>query len=136
MSFIGQPPGNILQNLYLSERIKFYQNQGHKNFLEIGSGNGFLSQLFLSRNYNGIGIDLNESACVNNIKYNKEYIDSGRYKVEEDDFFDFNFNEKLDVITSYMVIEHLEDNVVIDFLQGANHCLMKTELFLFKFHLE
>ncbi len=57
------PPGSILQNLYLKERIR---KSNWKNFIEIGSGNGFLSNILLQNGLFGKGFDLNSSACENN----------------------------------------------------------------------
>jgi len=37
------PPGNILQNLYIKERIR---KDKPKNFLEVGSGNGYILVMF------------------------------------------------------------------------------------------
>ena len=44
---IGLPPGNILQYIYLKERLSLLKSQGLKSFIEIGSGNGNLSKIFL-----------------------------------------------------------------------------------------
>ncbi|NIK73603.1 2-polyprenyl-3-methyl-5-hydroxy-6-metoxy-1,4-benzoquinol methylase [Thermonema lapsum] len=69
MSYVNLPPGNILQNLYLRERLEFYSKSlSEKKFLEIGSGKGYVSSVFLKMGWKGIGIDLNESACENNKK--------------------------------------------------------------------
>ena len=38
------PPGNILQNIYLKKRLKGLKS---KRFLEVGSGNGLLSNVIL-----------------------------------------------------------------------------------------
>jgi hypothetical protein len=49
MSWIGLPPGNILQQLYLKERVNFYKNKyQYRKFLEIGSGNGHISYVLLN----------------------------------------------------------------------------------------
>lgn len=98
------PPGTILQQLYIKERIKSFE-KGH--FLEIGSGSGNLSNLFLKYNFDGEGIDLNECANEKNKVLNKFYIDSGRYKVQNEDFLKIDFKKKFDFIISCMVIEHL-----------------------------
>ena len=67
---IGLPPGNILQYLFLKERLNRYRGIGKKSFIEIGSGNGNVSEIFLKKGFEGIGFDLNESACANNRKHN------------------------------------------------------------------
>lgn len=110
MSLVGFPPGSILQYLYLQERLKSSWNSESKKFLEIGSGNGHVSSIFLKLGWSGIGIDLNKSACKNNEIRNLKYIIKNKYKVLNDDFLNCNISEKFDVIISYMVIEHLSDN--------------------------
>ncbi len=103
------PPGNILQYLYIKERV---QKNKPKNFLEIGSGNGYISNFLLKSGITGLGYDLNASACDNNRMLNKEYINSGYYTVFNDDFLNLNTNTKYDLIISSMVIEHLRDDVL------------------------
>uniref|UniRef100_UPI004047C63E class I SAM-dependent methyltransferase n=1 Tax=Roseivirga sp. TaxID=1964215 RepID=UPI004047C63E len=105
MANIVLPPGNILQNLYIKERI---QRNGWKSFFEIGSGNGYLSKLMLDAGLEGEGCDMNESACSNNRKINKNYINVGRYKVEHGDFFNIETHRTYDVVFACMVIEHLD----------------------------
>ncbi len=98
------PPGTILQNLYLKRRIR---NRHFKNFLEIGSGNGYLSNLLLDMGLEGIGCDLNPSACNNNLVLNAKAIQNDRYKVINDDLKNLKFKQGIDLIISSMVIEHL-----------------------------
>lgn len=123
MSFTGIAPGNILQNLYLKERIQSFKSQGLNSFLEIGAGNGFISKIFLDNGFYGTGIDLNQSACENNLQLNKNYYDAGIYQIKCVDFFDFQSNTKFDIIISYMVIEHLSDNQLSLFFQKAKSLL-------------
>lgn len=119
MSWIGLAPGNILQYLYLRERLKNNVIFRDKHFLEIGSGNGYVSSIFLQMGWKGIGIDLNESACINNQTRNYKYIHSNQYKVICGDFLKNEFTEKFDVIISCMVIEHLPDDVLEKFMSKA-----------------
>lgn len=119
MSWYNIPPGNILQNLYLNERIKKI-NPSEKNFLEIGAGTGYVSRVFLENGWNGIGIDLNNEACHSNKIFNEKFIKQNQYEVINDDFFKIDFsNKKFDVIISCMVIEHLIDEELNAFMKKA-----------------
>ena len=81
------PPGNILQNLYLKKRLKNYKD---KRFLEVGSGNGLLSNVILESGLKGIGCDLNSGACENNKVLNANYIENNSYQVLNQDFMNFD----------------------------------------------
>jgi SAM-dependent methyltransferase len=99
------PPGNILQNIYLRKRLKGLES---KRFLEVGSGNGLLSNVILKSGLKGIGCDLNFKACENNKILNSDYINNGFYEVINIDFMELKESERFDVIVSAFVIEHIE----------------------------
>ena len=71
-------PGNILQNMYLKRQLKTIINckndHQYLNFLELGSGNGNISNILLSLGFKGIGFDLCKKACDINYQRNKFYI--------------------------------------------------------------
>jgi cyclopropane fatty-acyl-phospholipid synthase-like methyltransferase len=96
-------PGNILQLMHLKRRLQGFSG---KRFVEVGAGNGHISNYLLELGMRGRGLDLNESACHNNRTLNQGYIDEERYTVEHTDFMDARF--EADVIISSMVIEHLD----------------------------
>ena len=83
---IGLPPGNILQYIYLKERLDSIKTKSLKSFIEVGSGNGNVSKILLDKGFTGFGFDLNESACENNNERNGDYIKKGDYKVFNEDF--------------------------------------------------
>lgn len=122
------PPGNILQNIYIENRIK---KTKHKSFLEIGSGNGYLSNLLLSNHLTGIGFDLNQSACKNNKNLNSVYIRKNRYKVFNQNFVDIELNEKFDIIISSMVIEHLTADELKGLISKAKDYLNSDGIIIF-----
>lgn len=114
------PPGNILQNLYIKERVR---KNKPKNFLEIGSGNGHISNILLKFGIKGVGYDLNLSACDNNSILNKKYINSGIYEVINDDFLNLITETKYDLIISSMVIEHLPEDILKPFINKCKDLL-------------
>jgi SAM-dependent methyltransferase len=113
----GLAPGTILQFIFIRNRLLKNISKG-KKFLEIGSGNGHLSNLLLKIGYVGQGIDLNESACENNKTLNQKWIENGNYIVHNKDFNTSNFKE-FDFVISSMVLEHLANNELKIFIQNA-----------------
>jgi SAM-dependent methyltransferase len=104
-------PGSILQRMFLTERLSHFAKPG-MTFVELGSGNGYNSNLLLASGMSGTGIDLNLSACENNKELNAYYIDNKRYSVSNGDFFSFIPAEKVDLLFSCMVIEHMPEEMV------------------------
>jgi len=117
------PPGNILQNLYLKKRLKNYKD---KRFLEVGSGNGLLSNVILESGLKGIGCDLNSGACENNKVLNANYIENNSYQVLNQDFMNFDESKKFDIIVSAFVIEHLEDFELAPFIGKMKRLLSEN----------
>lgn len=114
------PPGNILQNMYIKERLK---TNGWKSFFEVGSGNGYLSKLMLDAGLEGEACDMNESACLNNSKINHVYINQSKYKVTNEDFFEIKTKKTFDVVFACMVIEHLDKETRFEFLMRMKSML-------------
>jgi SAM-dependent methyltransferase len=114
------PPGNILQNIYLKNRLKGLKL---KRFLEVGSGNGLLSNVILKSGLTGVGCDLNKGACENNKVLNSQYIQNKSYQVLNQDFMEFDESDKFDVIISAFVIEHLENSELEIFINKMKRLL-------------
>ena len=113
----GQAPGTILQFMFIEDRFKkiaFHK----KHFIEVGSGNGYLSNLLLNCGFSGVGVDLNQTACFNNNVLNQEFIDLGKYKVINGDFNTID-DEGFDFLISSMVIEHINDSDLKIFIENA-----------------
>lgn len=122
------PPGNILQNLYLKERIK---KNNWRTFLEIGSGNGYLSNVMLKTGLSGTGCDLNQGACNNNSQFNSGYIKKGLYKVLNTDFTAMDTDEKYDLIIAAMVIEHIPNEELKGFISKCKSLLSEDGAIVF-----
>ena len=120
---IGLPPGNILQYIYLKKRLRLLKKENFNSFIEIGSGNGNVSKIFLELGFRGTGFDLNESACINNKTKNKSFIDSKTYEVFNEDFLLKEEIPKVDVIISCMVIEHMPENVLNNYFNKCKEML-------------
>ena len=112
-----QPPGTILQQMYLKSRFKSWASG--RRFLEIGSGKGVFSNTFLMSGFSGLGVDLNAGACTKNEELNRLEIKVGKYEVRNADFTELEKNGGYDVVFSCMVIEHIPDDELGGFM---NHC--------------
>ncbi len=100
------PPGTILQRMYAKERLK---NIRPGTFIEIGVGEGHLSGLLLERGWHGIGYDLNEKSLAKAAECNREAIVCNRYTLCRDDWLSIEPREKVDMVISCMVLEHLDE---------------------------
>jgi SAM-dependent methyltransferase len=127
---IGLPPGNILQYIYLKERLEVLKSQGLKSFIEIGSGNGNVSKIFLDKGFTGTGFDLNESACENNKVRNIDCIKKGDYNVFNEDFILKELDSKVDIIISCMVIEHMPAEVLNDYFLKCKEVLNENGIII------
>lgn len=115
-------PGTILQLMYLRSRLKRWPSD-YKSFLEVGSGIGVLSQVFLDAGYSGRGFDLNQTANKVNALRNAKAISEGRYRVECCDFMECGSVEPVDFIASSFVIEHLESHFIAEYFRKARSLL-------------
>lgn len=114
-------PGLVLQMMHLKSRIS---KGNFKSFIEVGAGDGYVSNLLLKRGLKGIGVDLYKELCdVNSTITNKDYCSSKKYEVINDSFFDINFDEKVDIVISRMVVEHLSDEQIEFYFQKAKSIL-------------
>jgi len=77
-----------------------------------------------------MAVDLNESACANNRKANEKFILEKRYTVVNDDFM--NISEgNFDIIISCMVIEHIPEPALSEFIQKAMSLLSENGSLIF-----
>lgn len=118
-------PGSILQRIYLKKRInKIIKTNKHRNFIEIGSGTGYLSHILLNKGYLGVGYDLNSASCEVNHQVNKSFIDQNKYEVRNEDFLACEkVVGKADVIISCMVIEHLNEEHIFKYFKKCREML-------------
>ena len=98
-----------VRGLYIKYRLKSLKKTS-KRFVELGSGNGNISNILLKRGLCGVGYDLSDTACTNNAETNAEYCKSGNYEIKNGDFFDHQNINKVDAIISSHVLEHLSED--------------------------
>lgn len=114
-------PGLILQMMHLKSRVP---NGKYTSFVEVGSGDGYVSNILLKRGLKGTGIDLSSELCkVNANITNQSYCKSGKYNVYNDSFFEFDVEEKVDIVISRMVVEHLSEDEIKTYIDKAKSVL-------------
>tara|TARA_R110001592_G_scaffold294462_4_gene564285 strand:+ start:8459 stop:9676 length:1218 start_codon:yes stop_codon:yes gene_type:complete len=99
------------------------QHSDGKKLLEIGFGDGFTLIESHNRNYNCSGIDIT-SDYDENITYLKEH----GITIYNQDFYDFQSENKYDVITSFLLMEHVKHPLM--FLNKINDCLVDNGFFV------
>lgn len=101
------PPGTLLQLMYLHERLRCLPPG---RFVEIGPGSGEITNLLLNAGWVGQSYDL-EMRTIEALKerFIKE-IAEHRFTPVNEDYLLVKATEKVDLVISCMVMEHLEEN--------------------------
>ena len=113
------PPGTLLQLMYLRERLR---RLPPGNFIEIGPGSGEVTRLLLDLGWEGCSYDL-EPKTISSLKtrFAKEIIEY-RFKPIEQDYLltsPIHEDEKVNLVISCMVMEHLEDDAQIAYMHKS-----------------
>ncbi len=115
------PPGTILQHMYIEERLARLR-PGH--FLEVGVGNGHISQLLLARGWSGVGYDLSDSALARAAEMNDASVARGRLVLHNEDWLQSEGPPSpVDLVISSMVLEHLDDHAVKRYFERSASAL-------------
>lgn len=116
------PPGTILNKKALRHIVsRFIKDKSTKNFLDIGCGEGTYSEVLLRLGLQGVGIDFSEKSLDVAKENLVEYTSSQKYSTICGDFTKTSFDKKFDVIISWMVLEHVEDDTA--FIQNMEKLL-------------
>lgn len=99
------PPGTILQQMYLKERLRLLPPGV---FVEVGCGQGRISRLLLDLGWQGTGYDLNPGAVQKAARLNQGAIAQGCYQVYNENWFSAQ-TSKVDLIISCLVLEHFDE---------------------------
>lgn len=113
-------PGHILQLQYLKRRLK---KQNHHSFIEFGSGIGYVSHELLKLGLQGRAYDLNVEACERSSVENAVYIKKNQFQVCNADFLEAASKDKVDLIISVMVLEHLTDQELQSYFKKCRELL-------------
>lgn len=104
------PPGTWCQNDAI---LNLVRGTGAKSFVEVGCGAGDLSNMLCQAGLSGFGIDFSPRAIeIARIRL-KNFVDSGKYRLIEQDALaiDFSPPDRTDLGISVMVMEHIEDDL-------------------------
>jgi SAM-dependent methyltransferase len=110
MKFVKiDPPGTFCTQEALRDALK---DHGGKTFLDVGCGGGDLSKLLCDAGLTGVGVDFSERAVAIAKATLAPYIQKGQYRLQLGDVHDLPSDfTKVDIAISYMVMEHVEDDV-------------------------
>jgi SAM-dependent methyltransferase len=109
MKFVKiDPPGTFCTQEALRDALKERRGQ---TFLDVGCGGGDLSKLICDAGLTGVGLDFSERAIEVATTVMDPYIKKGQYRLQLGDVHDLPADFKVDLAISYMVMEHVEDDV-------------------------
>lgn len=113
------PPGTLLQLMYVQERVRLVTPG---RFIEIGPGSGEITKLLLDHGWSGYSYDL-EAKTIEGLKARfAQEVATDRFMPINDNFLSATqpSAEKVDLVISCMVMEHLEDTAQATFMQTAS----------------
>lgn len=116
------PPGTLLQLMYVQERIRLV---APGRFIEIGPGGGEITKLLLDHGWSGYSYDLEAKTIAALKERFANEVAAHRLTPIGDNFLSntLPISEKVDLIISCMVMEHLEDDEQFTFMQTASERL-------------
>lgn len=118
------PPGTLLQLIYLRERLK---RLPVGRFIEIGPGSGEITNLLLKQGWSGYAYDLEAKTIEALGERFHDYVANGRLAGVNENFVISPppSSEKVDLVISCMVMEHMDDAQELMFMDQAARCLKK-----------
>lgn len=110
------PPGEILQLLYLQERLQLI---APRTFIEVGPGRGAISRLLLNLGWRGVAYELGEDSAAEIQQTFCTEIAQGQYKIIAGDWLSSLGNGPAELVVSCMVMEHLDHRMEAAFMRHA-----------------
>ncbi len=122
------PPGTILQLMYLRKRL---QRLPPGRFVEVGPGSGEITRLLLDLGWTGGSYDLEEATIAFlNTRFAKEIAEHRFTPFNADYLSSTTPPEKVDLVISCMVMEHLDEDMQSSFMERAAANLRETGLMI------
>jgi 2-polyprenyl-3-methyl-5-hydroxy-6-metoxy-1,4-benzoquinol methylase len=100
------PPGTFCQLEAIKEMAL---GCGGKTFLEVGCGDGTLSQVLLESGLQGVGVEMSPPALALAKKQLQKFTAAGQYQLVAGDIMEVD-PKPADLVVSSMVLEHIEDD--------------------------
>jgi len=112
------------RNIYVLKKLKLFKS---KSFLDVGCGSGDLAFEASKIVKNSIGIDFSS----NMIKYANNNYNEKNLKFINENFFNFSFNQKFDLISANGFIEYLSLKDIFKFVKISKSLLNKNGVLIF-----
>lgn len=115
------PPGTLLQLMYLQERLRRIPSG---RFIEIGPGSGEITRLLLDFGWSGSSYDIEEKTIrALRKRFAKEIAEQRFIPINCDFISSLPATEKVDMVISCMVMEHLKEGDQRAYMQTSAECL-------------
>lgn len=118
---VGKPPGTILQHMFfLNRMLRILRSREGRTlrFLEVGPGSGDLCALLISLGCEGVLYEIDAESCVRLNQRFRNAVERGQLEIKNDDFLNVK-PERVDLVLSSMVLEHLDTDGESAFLSNA-----------------
>ncbi|MEO8855750.1 MAG: class I SAM-dependent methyltransferase [Burkholderiaceae bacterium] len=111
------PPGTLLQLAYLAERLRLLEPG---RFVEVGPGSGEITNMLLKLGWRGTVYDLEARTIDALVDRFQEEVAQGRLMAVNTNFVNaLPTSEKVDLVISCMVMEHMEDIHEVHFMEQS-----------------
>lgn len=122
------PPGTVLQLMYLEERLSRIPP---RKFIEIGPGSGEVTRLLLDCGWFGYSYDLDgKTNTALKERFSQEITENRLAPTNADYVLSPPPNEKVDLVVSCMVMEHLEEETQMVYMCKAAECLQNNGIMI------
>lgn len=116
ISMIVLPPGSLLQLIYLKERMSVL---APGRFVEVGPGSGEVTSLLLDLGWSGYSLDIEKQTIEGLKKRFLKEVATNRLTLINEDYLSTVISEKVDLVISCMVIEHLQEDEQVIFMEKS-----------------
>lgn len=114
------PPGTILQCMYLKDRLRLLKPG---RFVEIGCGQGFITEILLQAGWSGVAYDLNDDSLKIAHRRNAQAVASKKLVFKNLDWLQEINDDKVDLVISSLVLEHMDDKAEALYVQKCKTSL-------------